>query len=269
MRRTLATFRFLSTPSARRATAVPELIEPAVKFLSTPSARRATAQLQRGLCSFGISIHALREEGDLIVYDLHSLAGNFYPRPPRGGRPPIQPVCDDVGVFLSTPSARRATHYGWPEARFIQISIHALREEGDHWSSSKQMESQRFLSTPSARRATLSFSDCGGIRTNFYPRPPRGGRPYRHCNERPGFSISIHALREEGDMRQETSTTPSRNFYPRPPRGGRQAAGDLSQAQGHFYPRPPRGGRRLFCPGVDKETEFLSTPSARRATSRR
>ena len=33
-----------------------------------------------------ISIHALREEGDLAVHrlDLHRV--NFYPRPPRGGR---------------------------------------------------------------------------------------------------------------------------------------------------------------------------------------
>ena len=35
------------------------------------------------------------------------------------------------GVFLSTPSVRRAT-YAFPRERFqLQISIHALREEGD------------------------------------------------------------------------------------------------------------------------------------------
>ena len=57
--------------------------------------------------------------------------GNFYPRPPRGGR---QAYKTDgwVGLaFLSTPSARRAT---WPAhrgRRQIPISIHALREEGD------------------------------------------------------------------------------------------------------------------------------------------
>ena len=33
-----------------------------------------------------------------------------------------------------------------------------------------------------------------------------------------------------------------------------------------FYPRPPRGGRRLFFGPVQFATEFLSTPSARRAT---
>ena len=33
-------------------------------FLSTPSARRATVALCHLVFSFGISIHALREEGD-------------------------------------------------------------------------------------------------------------------------------------------------------------------------------------------------------------
>ena len=59
-----AAAKFLSTPSARRATSSRPLMIPNNKFLSTPSARRAT-----GVPSFlplgrNISIHALREEGD-------------------------------------------------------------------------------------------------------------------------------------------------------------------------------------------------------------
>ena len=34
-----------------------------------------------------ISIHALREEGDLNNEDLQYIDSDFYPRPPRGGRP--------------------------------------------------------------------------------------------------------------------------------------------------------------------------------------
>ena len=34
-------------------------------------------------------------------------------------------------AFLSTPSARRATTYFLPPAEVVEISIHALREEGD------------------------------------------------------------------------------------------------------------------------------------------
>ena len=34
-----------------------------------------------------IFIHALREEGDLSGEWTNKKQGNFYPRPPRGGRP--------------------------------------------------------------------------------------------------------------------------------------------------------------------------------------
>ena len=37
------------------------------------------------------------------------------------------------------------------------------------------------------------------------------------------FSISIHALREEGDMLKSWPIMADVNFYPRPPRGGRQS----------------------------------------------
>ena len=57
-----------------------------------------------------ISIHALREEGDSISYI----------------------GCSRVMVFLSTPSARRATLLsGLSAPALTRISIHALREEGD------------------------------------------------------------------------------------------------------------------------------------------
>ena len=38
----------------------------------------------------------------------------------------------EFGLFLSTPSARRATCTRRPYAQEQNISIHALREEGDH-----------------------------------------------------------------------------------------------------------------------------------------
>ena len=34
----------------------------------------------------GISIHALRGEGDAVIITLPPLLSNFNPRPPRGGR---------------------------------------------------------------------------------------------------------------------------------------------------------------------------------------
>ena len=56
-----------------------------------------------------ISIHALREEGDVKLLE----------------------QCASLKLFLSTPSARRAT-VGDPHRLYrAGISIHALREEGD------------------------------------------------------------------------------------------------------------------------------------------
>ena len=56
-----------------------------------------------------ISIHALREEGDRPVDANGREACYFYPRPPRGGRPGAEHMTGYTALFLSTPSARRAT----------------------------------------------------------------------------------------------------------------------------------------------------------------
>ena len=78
-----------------------------------------------------ISIHALCEEGD---------ASSFSRFP-------------GWAIFLSTPSARRATALALDGREILHISIHALREEGD-------------------RRSGPNVPSW----SYFYPRPPRGGR---------------------------------------------------------------------------------------------
>ena len=101
------------------------------KFLSTPSARRATTSLAVDTSKYKISIHALREEGDNLPAVFKAFSKDFYPRPPRGGRrPPLQSIPRNTR-FLSTPSARRATRSFDLSQPIIRISIHALREEGD------------------------------------------------------------------------------------------------------------------------------------------
>ena len=80
-------------------------------------------------------------------------------------------------IFLSTPSARRATGRLEINAYKIDISIHALREEGDPASVGHAAAVSLFLSTPSARRATQDFTEAPQT-----------------------LAISIHALREEGDV---------------------------------------------------------------------
>ena len=57
-------------------------------------------------------------------------------------------------LFLSTPSARRATDVGAAAVALRLISIHALREEGDVQRVIDCVQLLEFLSTPSARRAT-------------------------------------------------------------------------------------------------------------------
>ena len=81
----------------------------------------------------------------------------------------------------------------------LEISIHALREEGDLGSPWVSVGFSEFLSTPSARRATDTF--------------------LIFCRQ---MQISIHALREEGDHRSLFRSAQKIDFYPRPPRGGRR-----------------------------------------------
>ena len=86
-------------------------------------------------CRSGISIHALREEGDFQR---------------------MSKTRTDI-KFLSTPSARRATDPTLRRRHHRRISIHALREEGDTIDLDLFAGRFRFLSTPSARRATFVF----------------------------------------------------------------------------------------------------------------
>ena len=125
---------------------------------------------------------------------------DFYPRPPRGGR-------------------------------------RGMADTEIHWAI--------FLSTPSARRATWSFRFLCRFFAHFYPRPPRGGRP----------------------SAQEDKKTWSAYFYPRPPRGGRPRFTRQEEPRDRFLSTP---SARRATTAKKRETgwsEFLSTPSARRATA--
>ena len=64
------------------------------------------------VCISCISIHALCEEGDLMVIRVPPRYSDFYPRPLRGGRQTSKNLTAEAYTFLSTPSARRATFDG-------------------------------------------------------------------------------------------------------------------------------------------------------------
>ena len=79
---------------------------------------------------------------------------NFYPRPPRGGRPGCGGELA-VNVNISIHALREeGDDCGTQGLRWIAISIHALREEGDISYVETDTETIVFLSTPSARWAT-------------------------------------------------------------------------------------------------------------------
>ena len=102
----------------------------------------------------------------------------------------------------------------------------------------------RFLSTPSARRATAVRTACALLFCNFYPRPPRGGRPFEKLRVKACFSfLSTPSARRATHGGQKCILT-ILNFYPRPPRGGRLAVLPITISDFYFYPRPPRGGRQ-------------------------
>ena len=102
-----------------------------VEFLSTPSARRATKTIGDGRPSLGISIHALREEGDAVQFvNLENLKLFLSTPSARRATTGAATSCHS-GQFLSTPSARRATGTDGRIGMYVEISIHALREEGD------------------------------------------------------------------------------------------------------------------------------------------
>ena len=94
----------------------------------------------------------------------------------------------------------------------------------------------------------------------FYPRPPRGGRPVRPNDGYVTTDISIHALREEGDRSPPICASLTSDFYPRPPRGGRPLTVLRSPGQSNFYPRPPRGGRRRNPAPQPRAAHFYPRP---------
>ena len=189
-----------------------------LKFLSTPSARRATHIKENRMKYEIISIHALREEGDLVVRELLLIVSSISIHALREEGDFI-PAGDGVAIPA--------------------ISIHALREEGDHELERGLLRFKLFLSTPSVRRATLLLGADSAIAV--FLSTPSVRRATRLCpavDDR--FQISIYALREEGDIKSINKYRRVQIFLSTP--SARRAT--VTQASytvmlGYFYPRPP------------------------------
>ena len=105
------------------------------------------------------------------------------------------------------------------------------------------------------------------IASYFYPRPPRGGRPLDSWHYGDNYTISIHALREEGDIDVHVTVIHDRISIHALREEGDRSWSTLTRCPSNFYPRPPRGGRQQFPLFWLILLLFLSTPSARRATN--
>ena len=200
--------------------------------------------LGRRLLLGRISIHALREEGDTRTLPRCSSWAYFYPRPPRGGRLPTRQEKEAEAKFLSTPSARRATAAA-ARATARPANFYPRPPRGGR----------------PAVRTKKSLP-----RRHFYPRPPRGGRHADLENPTQAPMISIHALREEGDPSSPSMQRRHHYFYPRPPRGGRRSTSKNDRVNHLFLSTPSARRATTATPAEEARNIFLSTPSARRAT---
>ena len=147
-------------------------------FISIHALRVEGDPITRCICmSSLISIHALRVEGDL-------------------GRL-LSPLT--MELFLSTPSGWRATDDRLRLGLDFGISIHALRVEGDK-SNLYEADVLIEISIHALRvEGDVNSAPFSAAATDFYPRPPGGGRQQDGGWQFPKALISIHALRVEGD----------------------------------------------------------------------
>ena len=148
-----------------------------------------------------------------------------------------------------------------------RISIHALRVEGDRRRQERRQSLRNFNPRPpcGGRLVSAYFLQS---RRNFNPRPPWGGRQFLLRVKHSSHSISIHALRGEGDVVEPVPSVFVSPFQSTPSAGRATTILDLSAPASafqstpsvgratypdfdgscviaHFNPRPPWGGRPI------------------------
>ena len=188
-----------------------------------------------------------------------------------------------VVVFLSTSPLRGTTRPPPFPRHNLGISIHVPLAGDDVAAVSLVPKSTISIHVPLAGDDWSNISSSSSS-SDFYPRPPCGGRPWRTKLPR-------------WHQRQFLSTSPLRgttdvcgvfqhgllHFYPRPPCGGRPpfrcwprsrrcisihvplagddgASSNLLRWQLNFYPRPPCGGRQASCPRARNALHFYPRP---------
>ena len=110
--------------------------------------------------------------------------------------------------------------HGFIISNILQISIHALRVEGDD-----RAQMARLIDNIISIHALRVEGDTMSVLHIVLH-----------------FDISIHALRVEGDFRSGAGCLRQPNFYPRPPGGGRHGHIQL-YARAHRFLSTPSGWR--------------------------
>ncbi len=193
---------FLSTPSGWRATFISwRPVTPSPIFLSTPSGWRATSLTPLiTLMTPEISIHALRVEGDFVVFEqLFGANRYFYPRPPGGGRLSVTAISLILSDFYPRPpGGGRQT---LADLFSFSQNFYPRPPGGGRPKPTCSLPLRyAFLSTPSGWRATCFATDAGRRhRISIHALRVEGDREAAALEKL--RLISIHALRVEGDSK--------------------------------------------------------------------
>ena len=143
-----------------------------IRFLSTPSGWRATAgTITAYVRATGISIHALRVDGDKIMLSISlNKCISIHALRVEGDRP--YRACGRLRKAISIHALRvEGDVLCVYRQRGVCISIHALRVEGDTDALNNNTLIMQFLSTPSGWRATLSTHTALEISLIFLSTP--------------------------------------------------------------------------------------------------
>ena len=124
-------------------------------FYPRPPRGRRRENIQCEAKLLAISIHALREEGDVLHIHLIAVLGiSIHALREEGDCAGFSVRLSGKDISIHALREEGDQRRGVPMLAPVLISIHALREEGDAGMTEKQRAEFIFLSTPSARRAT-------------------------------------------------------------------------------------------------------------------
>ena len=167
-----------------------------------------------------ISIHALLAESDARTACRRSGSPYFYPRSPCGERPSYtSAACGRIAISIHALLAESDGTVRRRGSLFL-ISIHALLAESDlRFHHFRFLVKHFYPRSPCGERLTILVTCLAS--KNFYPRSPCGERHLSQSMSPRYFTISIHALLAESDVRVEIATPEFKNFYPRSPCGER------------------------------------------------